>query len=42
VGQDGVELAGETVQFAVGQGEPGETRQVGDVIPGYLRHDWKA
>jgi hypothetical protein len=38
VGQDRVELAGEALEFAVGQGEPGETREVSDVVPRYLRH----
>ena len=40
--QNGVELAGETSQFAVGQGETGQTCQVGDVVPRDLRHDTEA
>ena len=40
--EDGVELAGEAVQLAVGQGQPGQTRQVGDLVSGDLRHDGQA
>ena len=30
--QDGIELACETVQLTVGQGEPGQIRQMGDIV----------
>jgi hypothetical protein len=36
VGQDGVELTGETVQLAIGEGEPGQPRKVGYLVPGDL------
>ena len=40
--EDGVELAGEAVQLVVGQGEPGQAREVGNLVSGDLRHDCKA
>ena len=40
--EDGVELAGETVQLVVGQRQPGQAGQVGDVVSGDLRHDRQA
>ncbi len=36
VGQDGVELACETVQLTIGEGEPGQSREVGNLVPGNL------
>ncbi len=42
VAEDRVQLAGEAVQLAIGQGQPGQTRQVGNVISGDLRHDTQA
>jgi hypothetical protein len=35
--EDGVELAGEAVQLVVGQRQPGQARQVGDVVSRDLR-----
>ena len=37
--EDGVELAGEAVQLVVGQGKPGQAREVGNLVSGDLRHD---
>ena len=42
MGQDRIELAGETVEFTVGQGEPGQARQVGDLVSGNLGHGAQA
>ena len=40
--EDGVELAGETVQLAVGQSESGQPRQVRNLVSGDLGHDHEA
>ena len=40
--EDGVELAGEAVELVVGQGEPGQPREVGDLVSGDLRHDTRS
>ena len=40
--EDGVELAGVAVQLVIGQREAGQARQVGYLVSGDLRHDWKA
>ena len=37
--EDGVELAGEAVQLVVGQGEPSQAGEVGNLVSGDLRHD---
>ena len=42
VAEDGIELAGETVQLAVGQGESGQPRQVRNLVSGDLGHDHEA
>ncbi len=42
VGQDGVELAGETVQLGFGQCQPGKPGEVGNLVAGDLGHDRKA
>ena len=42
VGQDGVELAGETVQLGIGQRQPGQPGQVGYLVAGDLGHERKA
>jgi hypothetical protein len=42
VGQDGVKLAGETVELAVGQRQPGQPGQVRYLVAGDLGHDCKA
>ena len=42
VGQDGVELAGEAVQLGIGQRQPGQLGQVGDLVAGDLGHERKA
>ena len=42
VAENGVQLAGETVQLVIGQRQPGQTRQVGHFISGDLRHDTAA
>jgi hypothetical protein len=36
VADDGVQLAGEAVQLVLGQGEAGESRQMGDLVSGDL------
>ena len=39
VAEDGVELAGEAVQLGFGEREPGQSRQVGNLVSGDLGHD---
>ena len=40
--EDGAELAGEAFQLVVGQGEPGQAGEVGNLVSGDLRHDSEA
>jgi hypothetical protein len=40
--EDGIELACEAIQLIVGQGEPSQAREVGNLVSGDLRHDIRA